>query len=652
MVSGAPSTLNVTASTAPTNQAYGLALGSVSLNGNLTLNVINNGTGLGTLSLGPLNDSGSAQSLTLGGSNTGTVVLTAPAASLVDGTQVNLNGGSLNLNAAGALGTLASVSMSSGTTLNLAAPQTLAAVNGTGTVNLNGSLLTVGGGDNLNSIFSGAISGIGGLMKIGGGTLTLAGSSSTFTGGTTITAGVVSFSSDASAASMAASLGFTPASPTAGNVVINGGILQETADKVTLFSTRGIALGPAAGNGGGTIDVTGSNTFTVAGTVTNNGASGSLTKVDTGTLVLTGINTYSGGTNVANGLLALGSSSTGSVVNGPVGIGPINLGDVAGSDSAGLLLGLPNSTGGLIVANPINIRDTTSGPLTVGGENSSGVNTYSGNLTLGSTSNMAKDVILTAAPGGEVDFTGSILRNGTATAGAVSVAGPGIVRLTGANTYGGGTVISGGTLVVNNPQNLSTGPITLSGGTFRAGQFLTTVFTPGLQEGRITGNPFNITSPNPANSVVRLSPRMGEDSAVDGVNYVNPPQNANWDNSETWIYTGQILVPASGKLAFSENIDDSAYVALDGVQYMNNGVWNQPSATGVISLAPAGTISTSASAITPVARGLHSMGPLAGRRPTVLDSRPIPTGPKRRTGPITLSRPTTAAVISSALLAT
>ena len=586
VVNGTPSTLNVTASTAPANQAYGLCTGAVALNGSVTLNVSNNGTGVGTLSLGALNDNGSVHSLTLGGSNTGTVILTTAATSLADGTQVNLNGGTLALNASGALGTLASVSMSPGTALTLAAPQTLAAMNGTGTVNLNGNLLTIGGADNFNSSFSGAISGVGGLIKTGGGTLTLTGATSTYTGPTTITAGIVSFSSDAIAANTAAPLGLTPASPTAGNVVINGGTLQETADHVTLFSTRGVALGPTTGSGGGTIDVTDSNTFTVAGTIANNGGSGSLTKVDTGTLVLTGVNIYGGGTNVANGFLAMGSSTTGSVVNGPVGTGSINLGDVAGPNSAGLLLGLPNSAGGLIVANPVSIRDTTSGTLTVGGQNTSGVNTYSGNLTLGSTSNTGKDVTVIAAAGGEVDFTGNILRNGAATAGAVTVAGPGIIRFAGANTYVGGTVISGGTLVVNNAQSLSAGPITLAGGTLRAGQFLAPVVTPGLQEGRITGNAFDITSPNPANSVIRLSPRMGETSAVDGVNYVTPPQNANWDNNETWVYTGQILVPASGKIAFAENIDDSAYVAIDEVHYMSNMIWNQPTSTGVINLSP------------------------------------------------------------------
>ena len=48
----------MTATTAPSNQAYGLNLGGVNLNNNVTLNVANNGTGAGTLTLGGLNDGG------------------------------------------------------------------------------------------------------------------------------------------------------------------------------------------------------------------------------------------------------------------------------------------------------------------------------------------------------------------------------------------------------------------------------------------------------------------------------------------------------------------------------------------------------------------------------------------------------------------
>jgi autotransporter-associated beta strand protein len=60
-------------------------------------------------------------------------------------------------------------------------------------------------------------------------------------------------------------------------------------------------------------------------------------------------------------------------------------------------------------------------------------------------------VTLTAATGGEVDFTGSILANGTDTTAGVTVgnaASAGLVKLYGTNTYGGATIIHNGTLAL------------------------------------------------------------------------------------------------------------------------------------------------------------------------------------------------------------
>ena len=59
---------------------------------------------------------------------------------------------------------------------------------------------------------------------------------------------------------------------------------------------------------------------------------------------------------------------------------------------------------------------------------------------------------LVAATGGEVDFTGGILPNGTDTTAGVQVGDSmhgGLVKFTGANTYAGGTTVANGTLLVN-----------------------------------------------------------------------------------------------------------------------------------------------------------------------------------------------------------
>ena len=105
---GSNTTLNITASAAPATQPYGLTLGSVSLQGNVNINVANNtnggGNALGTLTLGALNDNGSARTITLGGA--GAVTLNTDATSLVQGTVVNINNGTLNSNSGACAGQL------------------------------------------------------------------------------------------------------------------------------------------------------------------------------------------------------------------------------------------------------------------------------------------------------------------------------------------------------------------------------------------------------------------------------------------------------------------------------------------------------------------------------------------------------------------
>ena len=228
--SGSGTTLNVTATTAPMGQAYGLTLGSVALGGNVAINVANNtvggGNALGTLTLGALNDSGTARSITLGGP--GAVTL-GSAGSLSLNTVVNVNGGTLNANAAGALGTTASVNVATAGTLSLGANQTFSALNGAGAVNLNSNTLTVGSSDNLASSFSGAMSGGGSLRVAGTGAFSLAGAASV--GNTAITV------------SSGSTLGVQP--PSGGTVT--AGLTTVTGLGATLNLAAGSTLDMASG---------------------------------------------------------------------------------------------------------------------------------------------------------------------------------------------------------------------------------------------------------------------------------------------------------------------------------------------------------------------------------------------------------------------
>lgn len=154
-----------------------------------------------------------------------------------------------------------------------------------------GAVMTVSG------VIAGAGTGFG-VTKTGAGIVMLAGTN-TFTGPVTVTQGTLNFSTDAN-------LGATPASATAGTVVIDGGTLRATTS-LTINPNRGIALGPLFTSGEGTIETPAGITVSYAGVVANNdfGGTGSLVKAGPGTLALSGKSTYTGTTAIRTGTLLL-----------------------------------------------------------------------------------------------------------------------------------------------------------------------------------------------------------------------------------------------------------------------------------------------------------------------------------------------------------
>ncbi|MBC7368764.1 MAG: autotransporter-associated beta strand repeat-containing protein [Undibacterium sp.] len=171
------------------NNTRSLTFGATTFTGDafFTLNTTN-GTAVGVTTLGALNDSGTARTITKNGA--GTLTPATAATSLVTGTTITLNAGRLKSNQTTALGVLATVNLCPGVTLGVGASQTFGALNGTGgTVALGANTLTVGhAANNLTSSYAGAITGTGGLIKAGSGTFTLAGAH-TYSGATTVTVG-------------------------------------------------------------------------------------------------------------------------------------------------------------------------------------------------------------------------------------------------------------------------------------------------------------------------------------------------------------------------------------------------------------------------------------------------------------------------------
>ena len=159
-------------------------------------------------------------------------------------------------------------------------------------VNNGGFGLTLNGSGNL-SVSTGAISGNGALTYSGSGTLTLSGTN-TYIGGTTLSGGIVNVNADAA-------LGAS------GNLTFSGNsTLQAGAATISLAASRGLSIGTGVT---ATFDTaSGGNTLTIPGAISGSSAAG-LTKINPGTLILTGANTYGGVTQVTGGTLRMGSTS-------------------------------------------------------------------------------------------------------------------------------------------------------------------------------------------------------------------------------------------------------------------------------------------------------------------------------------------------------
>ena len=347
--------------------------------------------------------------------------------------------------------------------------------------------------------YTGVISGGGSLTKTGGDTLTLTGQN-TYTGGTAISAGTLQL----------------------GDGTTDGSLVGDITDSVALVFDDQAALtyagvisggGSVAQIGGGTLILTGQNNYTggtdieggtlqlgdgaadgsLVGDITDNATlvfndqsaltyasvisgSGSLTKTGSGTLILTGVNTYSGSTNVNGGTLELA---------GPVNVSALSAGATVNINDGGTLLADTNNCFGAgssqppIVINSGGCMTTADGVVVTvnsltlaGGTLSSsqipcpgwgswymiGPVHATADSTIDAVQMYLAGATFTVDSGVTLDVPGSFTHGSD----GLIKSGAGTLKLDGCNTFSGTTTIDAGSLTLDNASALADSTLDIS----------------------------------------------------------------------------------------------------------------------------------------------------------------------------------------------
>ncbi|MDD2599934.1 MAG: autotransporter-associated beta strand repeat-containing protein [Kiritimatiellae bacterium] len=262
----------------------------------------------------------------------------------------------------------------------------------------------------------------------------------------------------------------------------------------TTAASKTLAVSGSIANNGNVLTTTGEGNATLSGVVSGSGA---LVKDGSGTTTLDANHTYAGGTAVNAGVLALNQGGSTGALRGTLNVKADGKLDLLVANAlgygAGTKVNTLNINGGLVnnTANGDNgwgitinmtggeLRSNAGAPsssatqlYSLGGGSS--INTLAGagpatisgriNLSEGNVDNTLRFTVADDIAVNDLLLSAVITEQGGAR--AIAKSGQGLMNITSANTYSGGTIINQGTLLANNTSGLATGSglTTVNGG--------------------------------------------------------------------------------------------------------------------------------------------------------------------------------------------
>jgi autotransporter-associated beta strand protein len=295
---------------------------------------------------------------------------------------------------------------------------------------------------------------------------------------------------------------------------------------------------------------------------------GGLTLNGTGTVVLNNSNTFTGQTNIKNGLLELnaGSALASSQITVATGAG-LNISSGAQLNGASLILsdsGTVNDFNSTL--NVSQLAGTSAGVL-----NLNGTALTAGTVSFGGTIGGTSGSVTFTGGGG---FTGTI-NDGSVSPISVTVNGSSgtTLVLSGSNTYTGGTTLLSGATEIGTPSSLGTGSVNLQGGSLGASAAQVN-FANKLTGGSLIvaagSNILEISGTNTFTGPVLIQSgatlQVDSPVAIGGINGANPT-------------TGTITVASGGSLLVNDN---------SGTLGLTGGVLGGTPITAIISGSGAG----------------------------------------------------------------